>query len=167
MLHNREVSALATGFIGTLHSLDLSGNGFTDTVARKLSTTATGSAMSGSTMGAGSGLNGLKRLVLRETKVSDTALVEILSGGVGRTLTALDVSGCRGVADGALRAVAAQCVLLKRLELNDCVNVGDKGVDSLVESKLALDTFRCSGCKRITDHSMKVSASKSLFACRV
>jgi len=59
---------------------------------------------------------------------------------LGPSLTALDLSGCGAVDDGAAAAIAAACSSLERLALIGCRGVGERGLRALA-----------AGCARLAD----------------
>jgi len=91
--------------------------------------------------------------------VTDCGVVRLATSRTGRRLRALDVSGCVGVGDAALRALARGCgAKLRRLAVRGCATVTDYGLLALA--------LHCSQLRQLSVQDCPLVSNSALAAVR-
>lgn len=103
----------------------------------------------------------LSLIKCRGNQVTSSGLRELFRR-CAENLEELNFSGCNGgqlIGESILLHVALRCSNLRSVDAS-WSNVGDNGVEALVQNVERLECLCLNGCQAITDHSLKVIADK-------
>ncbi|KAJ8602658.1 hypothetical protein CTAYLR_004102 [Chrysophaeum taylorii] len=87
--------------------------------------------------------------------VKDAHVKYLLSDQVTR----VNLTGCRGITDDALKAIATSCSNLTSLDVSVCGNLTDDALKAIATNCSNLTSLDVSGCGKLTDDALKAIAT--------
>jgi F-box/leucine-rich repeat protein 2/20 len=90
----------------------------------------------------------------KEGKIDDQVLEKVLDSSI----TSLDLSHCKQLADSSCIIIASRCSYLRRLVIGGCISITSAGLESIAQSCPQLEEVDIEGCCNVGDTGVQAIA---------